>query len=147
MGSLAFLRDLDPEPIRDLLEWDKKTVSALPGAYILLADKGTMFSYPAGRSPVFYIGQAKGLCGRLGRHRQEIRQAKLARRRCVYPPVLEYGAAFGARFSYITAKRGQHPKALEDRVMALFAKRYLSLPVANGAGGWSRIRAIIEKLR
>jgi hypothetical protein len=74
-----------------------------------------------------------------------IRQARDARRLCLYRPIREYGAAFGAHYSFVVAPPGWFPMDLEDRLMALFARQYLSLPVANGAGAWRRIRAIIDR--
>jgi hypothetical protein len=144
MTPLDFLGDLIPSPVRDLLTWDKTQAPRAPGAYILLAGSGATFRYPAGESPVFYIGQAGKLRSRLWRHMTAIRQAREARRHCVYRPTREYGAAFGTHYSFVLAPSGWLPKRLEDVLMARFARRYRSLPVANGAGAWRRIRAIID---
>jgi len=38
------------------------------GAYILGTNDGTMFKYPWGSSPIFYIGQSKNLNSRLTNH-------------------------------------------------------------------------------
>jgi hypothetical protein len=146
MGILGFIGDLASAPIANLLDCDWKTVSTGSGAYLLLAGPGTKFVYPAGQSPVFYIGQATGLHGRLNRHRQEIQGVRNRRRHCIYTPLLEYGSAFGTRFSYVVAAPKQRPKDLEDELMARFAERYHSLPVANGAGAWARLRKIIDRM-
>jgi hypothetical protein len=39
------------------------------------------------------------------------------------------------------------PKNLEDEVLALFAKKYRSFPVANGAGAWNRIEKVFRKIK
>jgi hypothetical protein len=103
------------------------------------------FRYPRDESPVFYIGQAGKLRVRLYRHRTGIIQAKEGRRLCLYRATREYGAAFGAYYSFVLADVGESPKCLEDLLMARFARQYGSLPVANGAGGWKRIRGIIDR--
>jgi hypothetical protein len=145
MNPLDFLGDLSPAPMRDLLAWDNEQVPNAPGAYILLAGCGATFRYPAGESPVFYMGQGGRLRGRLHKHLTEVRQARDARRQCLYRPRREYGAAFGAHYSFVLAPPGMLPGKLEDLLMARFARRYRSLPVANGAGAWRRIRAIIDR--
>ena len=144
MSHLRFIGDLISAPIENLLDCDWDNVPFQPGAYILLADPGTKFIYPKGQSSVFYIGQAKGLSGRLNRHRQEIQSVKNDRKHCLYRPLLEYGAEFGVRFSFVVCAANQHPRDVEDQLMARFAKRYRSLPVANGAGAWTRLREIVD---
>jgi hypothetical protein len=109
-----------------------------------MAEPGMAFRYPRGESPVFYIGQGIRIRGRLRRHRVGILEARNARRLCLYRPTREYGAAFGAYYSFVLAPSGIHPRGLEDLLMARFARQYRSLPVANGAGAWARIRRIIE---
>ena len=143
---LAFLGGEDASPIRDLLTWNKKDVPREPGAYILMAPPEVTFRYPWADSSVFYIGQTCKLRSRLNRHRTGIRQAKLSRRLCVYRPRSEYGAKFGAFFSFVLAGPDTAPICLEDRFLALFARHHGSLPVANGAGAWKRIRGIIDAM-
>jgi hypothetical protein len=144
MASLEFVGDLLASPLCDLLSADKPDApKKTPGAYILVAGSGTVFRYPRGESPVFYIGKATGVRGRLLTHRKNILQAMTAGAH-VYGPVREYGAAFGAYYSFIRATDEYSPSELEDLLMARFAKRYRSLPVANSAAGWKRIRRIIS---
>ena len=141
---LDFLININTQPISDLLAYDKYSVPEMPGAYILIANAGTEFTYPAGNSPVFYIGQGINLKKRLNLRRQQISQAKRRQPRRIYPPQFEYGAAFGSRFTYILATESQYPKSLEDQIMAMFANRFHCLPAANGAGAWARMNQIIE---
>jgi hypothetical protein len=141
---LNFLGTMTASPVRDLLTWSKSDVPKEPGAYILLARPEISFRYPRAESPVFYIGQASNLRGRLYRHRVGIKEAKEHRKQCLYRPTREYGASFGAFYTFVLAESGCSPKSLEDLLMARFAKGYGSLPVANGAGAWERIRRLIE---
>ena len=144
MEPLAFLGDLSPSSEGDLSNWDKKNVRPEPGVYILLSGDGTTFRYPRGESPVFYIGQAKKLRGRLNGHVKAIRRAK-DREKDLYRPLQEYGAAFGAKYLLIIpASTDIKPKALEVKVMARFAKMYRSLPVANSAGAWKEMRTCLS---
>jgi hypothetical protein len=109
------------------------------GVYVLFGAKA--FQYPGGRSPVFYIGQSTGLRGRLVahlRHTTEARQQR-QRERPLYWPRYEYAAVFGRWYSYATPPARWTPRKLEEEVMAIFAGRYRSFPVANGAGSWNRV--------
>jgi hypothetical protein len=144
MSALSFLGNLAAPPLRDLLTWNQLEVPGEPGAYVLMAQPGVTFRYPCGESPVFYIGQGMRLRGRLRRHRVGILEARNNRRLCLYRPTREYGAAFGAYYTFVVAPAGSRPKDLEDLLMARFAMQYRSLPVANGAGAWARIRRIID---
>jgi hypothetical protein len=147
MSSLEFVGGLATSPIRDLLSADKPDApKKMPGAYILIAGSGTTFRYPGGESSVFYIGQATKVRRRLFTHRKNILEA-MNRRLCVHLPLEEYGAAFGAHYSIVLAGEAFAPPDLEDLLMARFARQYRSLPVANGAGGWKRIRKIIRSER
>jgi hypothetical protein len=144
MSPLTFLGHLCASSVRDLLTRDPTDVPREPGAYILMARPGEAFRYPGGDSPVFYIGQGRRVRRRLRTHRRGILQAKNARTECLYRPVREYGAVFGAYFTFVLAQPGCRPKELEDLLMARFAKQYRSLPVANSAGAWKRMRIIID---
>jgi hypothetical protein len=141
----AFLEGEHPSPVRDLLTWGGTEVPPVPGAYILMA-REEAFHYPWAPSPVFYIGQSGELQVRLTTHRDGIERATNRRGKCVYRPRIEYGAAFGALFLFVPAGPGRSPKSLEDLLLALFARHHGSLPVANGAGAWDRIRGIIDRM-
>ncbi len=144
MWPLDFFGNLEFSPVRDLLAWRKSDVPRQPGAYLLLARPEVTFRYPRAESPLFYIGQTKNLRRRLYNHQRGIRQASHNRRLCLYRPTREYGAAFGAHYAFVLAEAGGKPRDLEDLVMARFACHHSSLPVANGAGAWNRLRAIIK---
>jgi hypothetical protein len=139
MAITKFLGDIDASPLADFWRMDTHEIPASPGAYILASSGEVHFTYPAGNSPIFYIGQSSSLLRRLQEHRRYATQAKEDRRLLLYYPRYEYAAKFGARYCYINTWQGLTPKALEELVLAKFAKRYLSFPVANGAGSWSRI--------
>lgn len=142
---LKFLGRLSSSPVRDLLGVNPDIPTRTPGAYILLAKSDILFRYPLGDSPVFYIGKAdNGVRGRLMTHRKNILEAKDNRAHCIYRPLREYGAAFGTLFAYVPAGSEWAPGDLEVQLMARFAKRYGSLPVANSAGDWNRIRGVIN---
>jgi hypothetical protein len=142
MSSLDFLGNLIASPIRDLMNCDRVDAPREPGAYILIATPGITFRYPRGESSVFYIGQTVRLRKRLRTHRKNILKAN-DQSQPVYRPVREYGAAYGAHYSFVVAGTEYTSRRLEDLLMARFARKYRSLPVANGAGGWKRIRQII----
>jgi hypothetical protein len=147
MALFGFLGDLHvPQPC-DLLGGQKPDVpKKTPGAYVLVAESGTLFRYPGGESSVFYIGQASRLRRRLLTHRKNILLAKAEDRLLsVYRPVAEYGAAFGAHYVFIPAQPGGIPEDMEIDLMARFAQQYRSLPIANSAGSWKRIRNLITK--
>jgi len=144
MSPLDFLKDFTPSPERDLLSSDKPDAPREPGAYVLIAASGVTFRYPCGESPVFYIGQAKRLRRRLLTHCKNIKNARDYRSQFVYGPIREYGAAFGAHYSFLLADVGQSPQDLEHRLMAHFARQFRSLPVANRQGDWKRILGIIN---
>lgn len=141
MALLSFLEDIetDTSPLQDFWRFDEHAVPSEPGVYILASD-GTHFPYPGGNSPIFYIGQSVSLSGRLKIHHSYSRQAKHNRQEALYWPRYEYAASFGARYCYILTQPRKKPKALEDLVLARFAKKYLSFPVANSAGAWKRVK-------
>lgn len=128
----------------DFWKLDDHDIPSSPGAYIFRA-RGTRFQYPIGTNSVFYIGQSKNLRQRLHDH---LRWAREARRNIddrpylLYWPRYEYLAAFGTHYLYIPTWQGMKPKSLEDILLAQFAKKHLSFPVANGAGAWKRVPSI-----
>lgn len=112
-----------------------------PGAYVLLA-RGTRFQYPIGKNPVYYIGQSTNLKQRLVRHLRYAKQARDNRQRLLYRPRIEYAANFGTHYCYIRTWQGLGSKSLEDVLMAYFAEKHRSFPIANGAGSWARVAKI-----
>ena len=135
--NLSFLEPIYPRTrLRDLWMLDRHEVPDGNGVYILLTGDGTDFTYPGGRSPVFYIGQSKNLRNRLQDHLQFATEARDHRRYPLYFQVYEYAARFGCRYTCISALSWDTPKELEADVMALFAKKSRCWPAANGVGSW-----------
>ena len=136
--------------VEDSQQLDK--IPTGPGAYVLIAGPKIRFRYPAGMSSVFYIGQSKNLRRRLNHHALHTAIAADPERRIEYgyplwEPRYEYGAQFGARFAYIPKWQGlADPKDVEDIVLAVFALRFRSFPVANGAGAWRRVWQIAKAM-
>jgi len=54
-------------------------------------------------------------------------------------PVYEYAAAFNTLYCLVYTWQGLTPKALEEILMAHFAQKHRSFPVANGAGSGDRV--------
>src|SRR5439155_13813899 len=143
MPRLPFLdRGLTHSPIRYLDDVRLQDVHHAGGAYVLLAEPSNSFAYPRRRSSVFYIGQALNLRGRLMTHARYAWEAYFNRRRTLYWPMYEYAAAFGCRYAYLRTRGVQTPPQLEESLLAMFAERYRSWPVANGAGGWGALRSL-----
>ncbi len=151
MADLNFAKDIQGRTLlgteyvsKELNFWDLKDheIPQKPGAYILRA-RGTRFQYPRGTNSVFYIGQSANLQKRLLDHLKFAIEAKSNRKFMLYRSRYEYLAAFGTHYVYIPTWHGLKPKALEDVLMAHFAEKHLSFPVANGAGAWKRIGTLI----
>lgn len=145
MGRLPFLDpDLEHVAIRDFWLLREHDIPAAGGVYILLTAPGITFRYPRYSSPVFYIGQAQNLKRRLCDHLRWSADARDNRKEALYYPVYEYAAAHGGRYTYILTKTRRTPKKLEDIVLACFAERYRSWPVANGRGAWTSLFTMDE---
>ena len=152
---LHFLGKLEKKcsDLAKLWPLDRDAIPARPGVYILVAKKGFAFQYPKGKSPIYYIGQAKSLRRRLSQHHKwHTRARKNQRGFPLLEPRHEYGAAFGGRYCFIKTWQGHRPKNLEEIVLAEFALKYRAFPVANSAGAWTRIEtkralktAIVER--
>ena len=144
-GPLSFVGDFQTTPLHDHFGVELQVPVKTPGAYILVARDGVAFKYPRGDSPVYYIGMSNRLRNRVRMHRENIRKAREHREFSIYPPLAEYGCAYGEYFSIVTTEvTGINPAELEMRLMARFAKRYGSLPVANSSANWKMIRAMID---
>ena len=144
MALFGFLYDKRSSPLRNFWRLDKHDVPELPGVYVLVARSDIRFRYPNGSSPIFYIGQARSLRKRLLQHLRRARKVHDAPQHPMDWPRYEYAAKFGERYCFIRTTRGLKPKTLEDMVMARFARRYHSWPVANSAGAWTRILDEVE---
>lgn len=148
MADLDFVMDLQNADLRDTdwfsgqrRFWELKNhdIPNTPGAYILQA-RGTRFPYPLGTNSVYYIGQSRSLLRRLREHLKYALEARDSRRGSVYLPPHEYAAAFGTHYYYVHTWHGLTPKALEEILLARFAEKHRSFPVANRSGAWRRIR-------
>ena len=142
MALFKFLAGLEASPLADFWRLDEHDTPELPGVYLLIAKPSVHFLYPHGKSPIFYIGHARSLRDRLSRHlefSQHVRDDRRGPSSPLYWPRYEYAGVFGARYCFIRTRQGRTSKDLEDIVLARFAKRYHSFPVANGAGAWNRI--------
>ena len=148
MADLDFVMDLQDADLRGtgwlsdkqrFWELNDHDIPAAPGAYILLA-RGTRFPYPRGKNSVYYVGQSTNLSRRLREHLRQALEARDDRNWTVYLPAHEYAAAFGTHYCYVHTWQGLTPKALEELLLARFAEKHRSFPVANSAGSWRRIR-------
>ncbi len=103
-----------------------------PGAYVLGSSDGTMFTYPWGKSPVYYIGKSDSLWDRLDEHKKWIKKAIDDHEEDSWWPRYQYGAAFGATFAWYTIRGTQSASSLEADLINEFYEMYGSIPVANG---------------
>ena len=153
MADLDFVKDLQNNDLREteffsgikqFWNFEKQDIPPRPGAYILLA-KGTRFHYPSGKNSVYYIGQSSNLRSRLSYHYKYASEAKNDRNLLLYWPRYEYAAEFGTHYCFIRTWQNLKPRGLEEILMAYFAEKHRSFPVANGAGSWKRITDLIQK--
>ena len=141
---LQFLQTLKlkrkPSPVSALKQCEKHAVPPSPGVYFLIAEH-FRFHYPAGRSPIYYIGQTKSLHRRIVE--QHSKWHERARRDLdVIEPRHEYGAVFGGRYCYIQTWPGLSSKNLEKKVIRAFMQRYHAPPVANAGQVWGWVEKI-----
>lgn len=141
---LQFLRKLKlkrkPSSVSVLEQCEEHGIPSSPGVYFLIT-KHLRFNYPAGRSPVYYIGQTKSLRKRIVE--QHSRWHKKARSsKYVIEARHEYGEAYGGRYCYIQTWPGLPPDKLEKKVIRAFMQRYHAPPVANGAQVWGWVEKI-----
>jgi predicted GIY-YIG superfamily endonuclease len=140
MPHLTFLGRLKDEtaPLNDFWKMKVEDIPPSSGVYIFLAKPGLSFQYPRNKSPIYYIGQATNLRQRLNEHFTYSYQAKYKRVRERYWPRYEYTASFGGRYTVIQTWQGMTSKSLERKILNLFADKYRSFPIANGAGSWDK---------
>jgi len=135
---LRFLRKLKlkrkPSSVSVLKQCKKHRIPSAPGVYFLIA-KRHQFHYPAGRNPIYYIGQTKSL------HKRIVEQHSLWHDR-VIEARHEYGGVYGGRYCYIQTWPGISPEKLEKKVIRAFIQRYHAAPVANGGQVWGWVEKI-----
>jgi hypothetical protein len=126
-------------PLSNFWMLDKHNIPVSGGAYILVANK--WFIYPDGKSTVFYIGQSKHLRRRLLEHLKYSRHVRENSRENhrLYWPRYEYAGKYGHHYGFVQTHQGMTARAVEEELLASFACRYLSFPVANSSGSWNRI--------
>lgn len=147
MSILDFISEYEKSPVKNFWKLDNDDIPESPGAYILIARKDISFIYPQGKSRIFYIGQSTNLRNRLHFHLKAATEARDTRENYpVYFPRYEYAAKYASGYCYIKTWQNKSPRILEGEVMGRFAIKYLSPPVANGAGSWDRISKIIDEI-
>jgi hypothetical protein len=144
MALLDFLGPLEHSGLYDFWQIRDHDIPPLPGAYILVGRGNSHFAYPNGNNPIFYIGQSKNLRARLREHLKYALQARDDRKEYLYWPRYEFAAVYGGRYCFVRTWQGMKPKALEEELLARFARKHRSFPIANGSGSWNRISEIIE---
>ena len=143
MAILDFLDDYERSDLKDFWKIKGHDIPTLPGAYILVARADSHFDYPLGRSPVYYIGQSKNLRSRLRLHLKHATEARDNRKEPLYWPRYEFAASYAGRYCFVRTRQGLTPRALEEEVLARFARKYRCFPIANGSGSWNRVGKII----
>ena len=143
MAILDFLANYKRSDLKDFWKINDHEIPTLPGVYILVARGNSHFDYPLGKSPVYYIGQSKYLRYRLREHLKYATQARDNRKEPLYWPRYEFAASYGDRYSFVRTRQGLTPRALEEEVIARFAKKYRCFPIANGSGSWNRVGKVI----
>lgn len=122
----------------DLMGGEPPNVPSAGGVYVLMSER-TLFTYPAGATSVFYIGQASNLRSRLAAHRkfsQQVRDGKAPNR---YFPRYEWAANHGAFVTYAVRPRANSvltPKTMESELLRTFAAGFRAQPLANSQSAW-----------
>ena len=123
-----------PDEIFDLYDEDwKLKFENQDGVYILGSSDNTMFTYPWGSSPIFYIGKSVNLMKRLRSHRKGILQAAEDHNSKYFRPKNQYGAAFGADTAVFYLHDFEDLGKYESKMITDFYDTYGSIPVGNGA--------------
>lgn len=146
----------DRPPMANFWWLQSHKIPEKPGAYILMAQRGVTFNYPAGSSPVFYIGQSGNLRSRLSEHLKYSEEARdipvkweYQREGEEYRPLYhrryEYASTFGGRYAYLQTWQNATPKMLEELLLAKFSIMYRSVPVANAQTSWKRINQALRE--
>ncbi len=144
MAILDFLSDCGKGTLKDFWKLNNHDIPSSPGVYVLITRGDIHFHYPLGKSPVFYIGQSKNLRSRLYSHLKLAKEARDNRKEYLYWPRYEFTAVYAGRYCFIQTWQGMTARALEEEVLARFARKYHSFPIANGQGSWNRINRVME---
>ena len=126
------------EATADLLGSESPVFPTSAGVYILVSER-TLFTYPAGATSVFYIGQASNLRARLGDHRKFTRHIRDGEASGRYYPRYEWAANHGALVTYSVrplVNSTLTPKAMESQLLRTFALAFRAQPVANSQSAW-----------
>ena len=108
-------------------------IQSLPtesGVYVLFS-KSKQFTYPWGKSNVFYIGKADNLNSRVIETHKKHTLAVTENKRIgnsLYYPIYEYESSFNAQCMYCLTDK---PIELEGELLARFATVNGAIPIAN----------------
>ena len=102
------------------------------GAYIF-GTSGTMFTYPWGSSPIFYIGKASNLRDRVSQHKRNILKARKNHKERYFWPRYQYGAAFGAHVAWYSRRGPEDPQNVEAYLIEKFYDTFGAIPTANSS--------------
>jgi len=127
-----FIEQRWPDGMLDLMNDDISMAPTKPGAYVLGSSDGTMFTYPWGSSPIFYIGQSSSLLKRLKEHKKNISEAINDHTEKYWWPRYQFGASFGADLAWYSARGMQNPNVLESDLITSFYESFGSIPMSNG---------------
>ncbi len=125
-----------PDGIAELLDTEDEELLWAPdtaGAYVIGASAGTMFTYPWGNSPVFYIGESRDLRKSFAEYRKFILLAKKDRGEQTWWPRYQYGASFGATVAWYSVRGAQFPNKLQYDLLASFYAMNGSIPLGNSS--------------
>src|SRR5277367_2580972 len=128
---LEFLKNANlkqkPSAVSNLWQCDGHEIPSVAGVYLLIAKKGFQFSYPKGKSPIYYIGQTTSLRKRIVE--QHCKYHTHVRDNCrlgdyLYEARHEYGGAYGGRYCFIRKWHSISPKDLEKLVVRAFMEQF-----------------------
>jgi len=123
-----------PDGIEELLYTKDKELQWAPdasGAYVIGANRGMVFPYPWGYSPVFWIGESRDLRRRFAEHRKMTMAARKDRGENSWWPRYQYGASYGATVAWYTVKGAQFPNRLQYDLLVAFYGQYGAIPLGN----------------
>ncbi|GEM_PF-2276973 len=123
-----------PDGIGELLEArDDELLWApdYPGAYVIGANQGTMFTYPWGQSPVFWIGESRDLRKSFAEYRRHAFSAQSDKGEQTWWPLYQYGASFGATVAWYAVVGAQFPNRIQYDLMNAFYGLYGTIPLGN----------------
>lgn len=140
---LSFLTDFEKRATaeQDLasVDSDYDDLPAVRGGYILMAKGRTIWRYPWGKSPVFYIGKSgRSIRERLWEHWDGARRAKRYTADSLSEAIYQYVAELPTRYVMVPTWRGMTPDSIEKELFAKFVQDYGARPIANGQMRWSR---------